>query len=113
MNVYYFGCWGGIGHHLWTTRGNFAEVCHSWGSNEYGLDGRLTPTDTKHEGVARLVHKDGWTALAFWDRSVDRRGGSNSVFLFDAALTFDDAVNEAKRAFPSVWARFKFDVRAA
>lgn len=128
MNIYYFGCWGRVGHHLWTPAATFAKhVEHPWGHGGLGLDGELAPgfrdprrshhVDEREqvEGAAALVHKDGWTALAFWDRSADRRFGSNSTFLFESGepLEFDDAVVLAREAFATIWSRFVFKVRIA
>ncbi len=61
----------------------------------------------------RLVHVQGWTALAFWDRSSDRRGGSNSAILAAGTLDFEAMVAIAADNFPSVWARITtaFEVR--
>jgi hypothetical protein len=66
-------------------------------------------------GEALLHHRERagvtWTALAFWDRSVDDRYGSNSVFILRGALSFEEAVTLAREQFPEVWARFSFTVR--
>lgn len=118
----YFGCWGDTGHSLWNTHARMVRELHPWGVGSSGLDGTLAPTDPPlrrgslrrdemDEGIAALIHKDDWTALAFWDRSVDRRGGSNSVFLLPGTLTFDEATRAAREAFPRVWERFSFEVR--
>ena len=46
------------------------------------------------------------TALSFWDYSVDKRGGSNSI-IFAPSLTIspEDILSEAQRRFPQVFAR--------
>lgn len=115
MNIYYFGCVDRAGHYLFTPRGevDYARIRSTpWPG---GVDGVLCPAahpwrDNQPEGVAKLHHKDGWTALAFWDRSVDRRPNSNSVFLVDATLTFEQMVVEATANFPKVFARFGFPI---
>ena len=62
------------------------------------------------EGRAVLKLVEGWTVLAFWDRSADGRGASNSVFLLRGVHVFDEAVRLSREAFPTVWARFPFEV---
>lgn len=111
----YFGCVGGPGHHL------FAPNLRWLGSRESlprsahpgALDGALLdkgPGTSQTQGAAVLRHKDGWTFLAFWDRSVDKRAGSNSVFLAPGTHDFRAMVEAAKEIFPSVWGRFAFPV---
>lgn len=119
----YFGCWGVIGHYLWTPGATRVhDAVHPWGRASRGLDAMLAPgiadrsgnvpPNEQHEGVAALHHRDACTALAFWDRSVDQRPGSNSVFIFDGTLTFTEAARMAHERFPDVWERFTFDVRS-
>ena len=124
--IYYFGCWDGTGHHLWTSDGRFAP--HTLRLPWTGLDGTLCgdpaladmrgrssreplywPGDDAHQpqGVARLHHRDGWTALAWWDRSEDRRYGSNSAFVAEGTLTAAEIVERGAGAFPSVWRRIE------
>lgn len=76
------------------------------------MDGKFPPEGDQTEGIARLHHLNGCTVLAFWDRSVDKRPGSNIAFVAPGRLTFDEAVAAAKRNFPHVWPRFKFEVVA-
>lgn len=66
--------------------------------------------ETQPEGRALLHHRDGWTAVAFWDRTGDSRPGSNTAFLLDEVLDFDAAVDAARQAYPHVFARFTFEV---
>lgn len=115
--VFYFGCCSESGHYLWRP-GPRPYLCDGatlrhgqpWGAR---IDASLCVRGVQVEGLALIHHKDGWTALAFWDRSVDTRPGSNSVFLADGTHTFDQMVAIAKEHFPTVWQRFKFDVRLA
>lgn len=122
-NVYYFGPWDQPGHYLhdqshrriWPTTGMIGP----WRVDE--LDGGLCPnvsteaawkrTGPEIEGEAILHHKDGWTALAFWDRTVDTRMACCSVYVADAVLTFDEIVALAKDAFKTRWDRMRFEVR--
>lgn len=112
--VFYFGCYGEVGHYLHTPDMHHAWNDHNiipWGKN---IDSTLCPPgryeENQPEGVAVLTFKDGWTALSFWDRSVDRRGNSNSNFIAEGAFNFNQMVEIAQTHFPKVWKRFKFPV---
>lgn len=120
--LYYFGCWDGPGHYHFLPGGRIAPReamigpkagdFTPWG---WRIDTQLCPrwqaTGERVEGNAALHHRDGWTAVAFWDRSVDGRHNSCSVFAFEELLSFDEAVLKAKHFFPEVWARYRFTVR--
>jgi hypothetical protein len=104
--AYYFGCWREVGHYWW--RPGPSQI--SWREYEQGcptdqpwghLDGKLTPPSHR-QSEAALHHREGWTALAVHDYTVDSRPGSNIAFLFDATLDFDRAVKAARAEFPQV-----------
>jgi hypothetical protein len=105
----YFGCErpGVKGHYYWLPGMKMADGGLDGARlSPFGeVDGRLTPPATTTQGAAALHHCGGWTALAIHDYSVDRRPGSNSVFLFYATLAFDEAVAAAREAFPDVVSR--------
>jgi len=125
MIVLYFGPWGQAGHHLFRPSGihsrpsrqagpwTLAELDatpYTWRGGQLGADsGRgVVPVDQhEREGVWRLTHRDGWTALGAWDRSCDTRRGSKAVFIAEG--THDEqAMREiAAREFPEVWARIE------
>lgn len=126
--VFYFGCIRRPGHYWWRAEGadgkDFKGIPSPPASprpwelkelpREHEVDGKLAPIGSfdQVEGVANLVDLlPGWTLLAFWDRSVDGRQGSNSVFAVEGKHDFDATVAAARAAFPSVWARFKFEVK--
>ena len=111
--VLYFGCWGGTGHYLWRPDGTQGDPAQS-----RGLDGpylppcprgcRLGCSDDDRcqpQGLARLAQEPGRTVLDFFDRTVDARGGSHSLFLLPPGTDFADAVRLARAAFPRVWHR--------
>lgn len=135
FRAFYFGCWIEAGHYLWHRGADGSPVKkydrgesrrrllgghpHStdamqgeipWG---YGLDGGLLKGRSLQQGEAVSEQRDGWTALSFWDRSVDSRGGSSSTFVFDTLLTPDDALAAAREAFPPIFERFAFAVALA
>ena len=64
-----------------------------------------TPTDLQDEHRARLYHRDGWTMISFWDRSVDSRYNSNGNFIIEGVHDFAGACELAKAVFPIVWER--------
>lgn len=112
----YFGCENReSGHYLWMP-GMHSVPYHVQRDQlpgplqPHGLDGTYAPLGPEVEGQALLHHVHGRTVLAFWDRSVDHRGGSNSAFILSGRLTFEEAVAQARAAFPEVWARFPFEV---
>ncbi len=108
---YYFGCEHSPGHFLQSASGKkLYDPVDPWG---WKIDGGLCPPGRQFEGTVALHHKDGWTAIAFWDRSVDSRGGSNSVFMADQILPYDQMIEAAKAKFPAIWSRFKFEVTNA
>lgn len=116
-NVLYHGNWskGSPGHHTWTRygqRSGHIEERLPW-KDLYKLPPASRVMDTHVEspqGHAAVHFKDGWTALAFWDRSVDNRGNCMSCFLVKGDHSFDDMVKITREHFPSVWERFPFDV---
>lgn len=110
MTVFYFGCMGEAGHYFFNRDTRYSRSIDAIGPWGYSVDGKLQPSGSQAEGQALLHHKGDWTALAFWDRSVDERPGSCSVFLADAKLDFGQMLEAAKAAFPSVLARYRFPV---
>lgn len=113
VKLFYFGCIGQPGHFMHAQEGKWGrETFRFTRDNPWGftVDGGLCPPGHETEGRAALHHKDDWTALAFWDRSVDRRGGSCSVFLASGEQTFDEMLALACARFPKVIARYKFEI---
>src|SRR5512139_4021755 len=117
----YFGCWEHMGHFLYDVTGRRTtpeQLNLPWRAEEF--DGRLCPgwsrdrqLSLEEEGEALVHHRDGWTALGFWDRSLDKRYNSVSVFFLPGLMAYDEVLMEAKRIFPKIWKRFSFQVRSA
>lgn len=109
----YFGCHRQPGHFL------FRE-----GMSKYGVprtcdklshfDGKLPRQDSTEPYIATVSRLEGWggSALAFWDYSVDKRGGCNSV-VFAPSMTIApaDLLAEAQARFPEVFNRTPHPVR--
>lgn len=76
------------------------------------LDGCfLPPKGPQVEGVSSLWHVNDWAVLAFWDRSGDERGNSNSAFVIRGQMVgFVQACRIAREAFPEIWERMAFEV---
>jgi len=122
MEPMYFGCWGEKGHYLWTRSRRPALEPETLPPelHAHKLDGVYAPRlpgkyagdkgPEAAQGRATITHVAGWTVLAFWDRSVDDRGASNSAFVIPGELTFEQARDRAREAFPEVWRRFTFEV---
>ena len=107
----YFGCLTS-GHYLFDSKFH-----HIWSSSSgiawmERLDGVLPPQkgeEIEGEACIHIIH--GWTVIAFWDRSVDTRNKSNSIFFIPGIRTGEWALAEARKTFPSIFERFAFEVR--
>lgn len=128
-DAYFWGCWNGrTGHYLWfATLGRYEPCRHNGVLPWPQIDGALTPgnragsslyaaTDNyvrpeeQIEGQAKLHHRDGWTALAWWDRSVDSRHGSNAALFARGTFTADEMLALGRQVFPAAMARFKYQI---
>ena len=135
MRVFYFGAIDRPGHYLWQPGRNGVKSVPGpeadtlgWGWCAGKLDGRYPPARRRApdkrgycmvlaeatQGAAALHHETRndveWTILAFWDRSVDTRGGCSSTYLLEGTHDYPTAVKLAKEHFPTVWARYTFHV---
>ncbi len=104
----YFGCGRlpRVGHYVWLP--HFRAITHNdphrlWLERN---DGNLQPQDTdEREGSAALVHWGHFTTLAWWDRSVDQRPGSNSVVLVPGLLGLHDVLQRFAELWPEASVR--------
>lgn len=129
VDCFFFGCEGqSSGHYLFARRRSheFLRTTEWSAQRALGgltrcgkptLDGSLCWNSAlsyseryETEGRAFRTCRNGWTAVAFWDRTGDKRGASNTVFLASGELTFAQLIRAAKHAWPEVWARFTFPV---
>jgi hypothetical protein len=121
--VFYFGCYGDPGHGFWEPGMHRAYRAEHWVPWGMKVDGGLAPRVTEPgrepsrrdqecaQGVAALHHKDGWTALSFWDRTGDSRGNSSSTFLVERdSATFDEMLTMAGERFPQIIDRLTFQI---
>lgn len=106
--IYFFGCYQNLGHYLYEPgrRYHVQNPGLPWTDGE--LDGGLAPQGEKQTlGQTALRHRAGWTALAMWDRSLDKRFNSNAVFLARGEHSFDGMMTLAREHFPAVLARIE------
>lgn len=91
-----------------------------WG---YKVDGRLAPRGATGEqapnGVAGYhqavswvgnAGEEAWSLISWWDNSVDTRGASNCAFMVDRRATPEEILAEAKREYPQIFMRFKYEI---
>lgn len=103
----YFGCHKVAGHYLWSEGMRLQSQRHGF-RDLSRFDAMLPPQDDTTPYIATVSRLGGWglTALAFWDYSVDKRGGCNSiVFSPSLTITADELLSEAQRRFPQVFSR--------
>lgn len=112
----YFGCWNSTGHFFFGVGGKSVTYERARGGREAvhrrepspwgrGYEVEKLAPGTKVQGTAALHHKNGWTALAIDDFTVDSRGNSKSVFCFPEILDFDEASEKARQLFPHITKR--------
>ncbi len=127
--MFYFGPWDSAGHYVCDESGHSVdretERSLPWGC--YGdvqhpidcclqpgcykdRDGRIEHRGQQIEGPAILHHRGGWTALGFWDRTIDTRSNSNSVYIAEGTFTFDEMVFMARTRFAHRWNKMRFEV---
>lgn len=112
---YYFGCRDQAGHYLFDQSG---QENYGYGPERPlgQFDGCLAPQPERDLYVAAVSRLGGvgYTALAWWDRSVDKRPASNSI-IFAPGLDGDPAelLAEAERRFPWVFSRLPQPVTLA
>lgn len=103
-NVFYFGWIQHGGHWLESTK--LPKYPHydstPWGKK---IDGGLAPQPDVVDGKIAEHHLDGWTAIAFWDRSGDRRPNSNTAFLVNCTMSVQELLGLARKQWPDVFSR--------
>jgi hypothetical protein len=123
---FYFGCGpDDIGHYFWQP-GPYRHgdrMLHEGRGQPWSftVDGGMQPLTTgvrrsaagsadQVEGACALHRKDGWTAIAWWDRSKDRRGNSCSVYAQRGEHDFAAMVAAFRESFPWAAKRMGFEL---
>ena len=111
----YFGCKDVTGHYVWSRNGQ-----RKWDNPDdekdivyllQSQDGKLCPKNNREQGATsifyHIFHGEFFydTILACHDYSVDKRPGSNAMFLLPGLLTFEEAVLKATEYFPDIMQR--------
>lgn len=119
-DCYYFGCLDQAGHFLRGTSSkiNYYENDLPWKQIDGGLLASMDEPDEATGRVRAVLGKRGerwWWAFVWWDRSVDRRGGSNSG-LYVSGFGPDDrdaAFAHACEKWPAVVGRQLYPLKIA
>ncbi len=112
IKAYYFGCVKEVGHYWWTL-----GLRKIYNDKLPGVDAVYCPPDSEQEGRAQIIYLTpnqyggAYTLISFWDYSVDSRPGSNSNFMLEGVLSFEDMKIRSKELFPEIWKRFEFEVQ--
>ena len=121
--MFYFGPYARSGHFFFYEDGQ--EVMRverekiEW--KDYEVDGTMQPGRVqwrKHwiqkgpmvQGQALLHHRNGWTALSFWDCTIDTRPNCTSTYIAEGMFTFEQMVAMASARFAERWNKMKFKV---
>lgn len=105
----YFGCYGRVGHYLIDEKGSRPNLHYAKVKFFENKDGKLCHADTT-PNIVKLTRLSnvGYSAIAFWDYSIDSRGGSNSIFYAPSTtLSAETIWTEATMRFPFITKRFK------
>ncbi len=104
----YFGAKGEVGHYVWSPNGErLGRIAHKNTRVEWFAykDGQLAPKKDWTPGKAILHHYPEFTIVAYWDYAVDKRPGSNSMFLLPGKLSGNETISEIQKTFPDIWKR--------
>lgn len=108
---YYFGCGlFTVGHYLFGPAMSSLRYHPEHRSDPFGLlDGSYTKKTVPMEDEKKsfLTHKDGWTLLAMWDRSMDTRYASNCCFFCQGLHDEDEMWKIAYTWFPQIVERLQ------
>lgn len=110
----YFGCIQNLGHFLYESDNghslNIDSIVRRYPQfNKHllqGLDATFTPNDwNQKEGVYNDCIVPPIRIVAWWDRSFDKRHGSNSALIGYGFSSAEEILDEAVKLFPSVMRR--------
>lgn len=104
----YFGCGDDSGHYLFSPGLSPRRFGGDYQLDQTlsRFDGKLAPIDSKRYVAAYSVLGGiGWTAISWWDNTVDRRPGSNSIIFRKAYTDPYLLLADAQERFPWVFKR--------
>ena len=108
-HLYFFGCGAHVGHSWFGPNLRPVSQLERKALNRHfgsHIDGTFAPAHPHRDnGNAQLSQTGEWTILAWHDRSVDRRMGSNSALVASGAWSFDQMLSALREHFPGVATR--------
>lgn len=123
MDAYYYGCGNDSGHYWWAPNDRPDPLLNAYKTPEdrmrplgspFGVEvdcGVQPKTEPyQHQGPCRIETRDGWTVMAWWDRSVDKRYNSCSAFVHRGEHAFPEMLKLLKSEFPWVFNRLRFEL---
>lgn len=107
--IYYFGCANDRGGHYWWGEGWLQHREPAFASRRgydgFPVDGIYPPPGKEIQCKATMHFVHGFTVLAWWDRSVDKRGACNSSLWVQGRATFGQILERGREAFPGLLER--------
>lgn len=110
---YWFGTMERPGHFYHSSEHNStyeAERIVPWNQ----IDGRWAPREDGGrecpQGQCVTHVESGWTVVAFWDRTHDKRGACNSALVVEGEWAFDEVVALFRETFPNRMAEMAFEL---
>lgn len=114
MKTYYFGCNRESGHYFYGpgmesmgARAPEVLLPFRWAILDGGLQSQRRGEQHNEYAPPLLSHIGGWTVLAMWDNSVDRRPASCAAFVMEGTHTQAEVVDQARLDFPDIVKRLK------
>jgi hypothetical protein len=114
----YFGCVREAGHHLWANESRSMrpeQIAAQYDINPNllrNLDATFPPGHAQHECIYNTCVIHPIRIIAWWDRSLDKRPGSNSALIGIGYNSADDMFIDAETQFPSVMKRQNMKLRS-
>lgn len=123
VTIYYMGAWGQeAGHYCWLPTGQRTRrgaKSTPWGGqfdvlSDSAIMAAMVPgiqhayeigREQQAEGVRHHRQAQGWTLVAWWDRSADPRFASIAAWAMEGLYTGDEAEQQARALYPEVWTR--------
>lgn len=108
--LFYFGCGSGPGHYFFGTQGSYS---HSAAKELPGcnpkvmelIDGTFCPGGPQIDGLYQESIVPPVRIVAWWDRSVDKRPGSNSNLIGYGYASAEEMLDDAVKKYPWLMSR--------
>lgn len=105
--VFYFGCWGEAGHHLWDRHkrmlhGRYRADQVGLPVRDHDLDGGPFLPKPEKVGQGALCYVRGWTILSWWGSPWDKRGAVCAAIMVKGVATAEGLWRAFAYQFPTV-----------